>query len=245
MALSAPLRVTAPVLAVVDGIPTTTSVEVAKHFGKRHDDVLRRIRNLLEQLPADHHHNFAEMVYEVPIQGARNFAATSRQDPAYRISRDGFTLLAMGFTGKKALAFKLAYIDAFNRMESAQPLLGNPAAMQIQGDCNPAPVVADLHNAITRTAGYAVAVGLQVQMTVIDMMASGNTARQVDADLHQHRWLLSFDANGKALVTALAPDTLVLPKAELVNLMADITATSWNNMCARVDGQIKKKAANA
>ena len=37
--------------------------------------------------------------------------------PMYYLNRDGFTLLAMGFTGKKALQFKLQYIDAFNRME--------------------------------------------------------------------------------------------------------------------------------
>lgn len=230
----------APTVTLVDGIPTTTSIDIANYFSRRHDHVMGAIENLRQQLPAEQLPIFREMTYDAVVGNGARITY-----PAFRITRDGFTLLAMGFTGKKALAFKLAYIDAFNRMESAQPLLGNPAAMQIQGDCNPAPVVADLHNAITRTAGYAVAVGLQVQMTVIDMMASGNTARQVDADLHQHRWLLSFDANGKALVTALAPDTLVLPKAELVNLMADITATSWNNMCARVDGQIKKKAANA
>lgn len=108
----------APTIAVVDGKPTTLSTDVARHFGKRHDDVLRAIRNLLPQLNADHARNFAEMVIEVEITGARNFAETCRKSPAYRLTRDGFTLLAMGFTGKKALAFKLAYIDAFNKMEA-------------------------------------------------------------------------------------------------------------------------------
>lgn len=100
----------APTIAVVDGKPTTLSTDVARHFGKRHDDVLRAIRNLLPQLPDG---------------GVRNFAETPCADPqngqtysAYRLTRDGFTLLAMGFTGKKALAFKLAYIDAFNKMEA-------------------------------------------------------------------------------------------------------------------------------
>ena len=104
------IGVPAPVLAVVDGIPTTTSVDVARHFGKRHDDVLKAIRNLLPQLPDGGVRNFAETPYTDPQNG--------QQYPAYRITRDGFTLLAMGFTGKKALAFKLAYIDAFNRMEA-------------------------------------------------------------------------------------------------------------------------------
>lgn len=96
-------------LSVIDGTPTTFSSEVAQHFGKAHDDVLRKIRTLTADTPADFN--------------ARNFAAVETTDakgekrPAYRLTRDGFTLLAMGFTGKKALAFKLAYIDAFNCME--------------------------------------------------------------------------------------------------------------------------------
>ncbi|WP_448252885.1 Rha family transcriptional regulator [Ottowia oryzae] len=101
-------------LTVIDGRPTTTSLDVARHFGKRHDDVLKAVRNLLVELPEDHARNFSEMVVTIEIgSGAR------RESPAYRLTRDGFTLLAMGFTGKKALQFKLAYIAEFNRMEAA------------------------------------------------------------------------------------------------------------------------------
>lgn len=55
--------------------------------------------------------NFAEGYYTLPQTG-------TQQHPYYNLTRDGFFLLAMGFTGKKALQFKLAYIDAFNRMEA-------------------------------------------------------------------------------------------------------------------------------
>ena len=120
----------APTLAVVDGKPTTLSTDVARAFGKRHDDVLRSIRNLLPQLDAEHARNFAETHVDVEIAGARNFADTSRKSPAYRLTRDGFTLLAMGFTGKKALQFKLAYIDAFNQMEAALQAQRTPSAGQ-------------------------------------------------------------------------------------------------------------------
>lgn len=105
---------TAPILTVVDGQATTTSLDIARNFSKRHDDVLKAVRNLLPQLPAERLRNFAETFHEVP--GPNN--ATIKQ-PAYRITRDGFTLLAMGFTGKNALQFKLAYIAEFNRMEDA------------------------------------------------------------------------------------------------------------------------------
>lgn len=104
----------APELQIVDGHVTTTSTQVAQHFGKRHDTVLRAIRNMLKELDVDHARNFAEMVVDVEIG-----SGATRKDPAYRMTRDGFTLLAMGFTGKEALQWKLAYIDTFNKMEAA------------------------------------------------------------------------------------------------------------------------------
>ncbi len=97
-------------LSVIDGTPTTTSVEIARTFGKIHRDVVRAIENLMAQLPAEALRNFAH----TPLTNQQN----GETYPAYRLTRDGFTLLAMGFTGKKALAFKLAYIEAFNRMEA-------------------------------------------------------------------------------------------------------------------------------
>lgn len=102
-----------PDLQVIEGHVTTTSQQVADHFGKRHADVIRAIRNL--EIPAEfHQRNFAPMFLEVEIgRGA------TRKDPAYRITRDGFTLLAMGFTGKEAMHWKIAYLNAFNKMEAA------------------------------------------------------------------------------------------------------------------------------
>lgn len=107
--------VTTPSLAIVEGHATTTSQQIAEHFGKRHDAVLRTIRNLLVDLPEDYRlRNFVETVEsrENPSGGA------PIASPAYRITRDGFVLLAMGFTGKQALQWKVAYIEAFNQMEA-------------------------------------------------------------------------------------------------------------------------------
>ncbi|MBL8510371.1 MAG: Rha family transcriptional regulator [Betaproteobacteria bacterium] len=109
-----------PRLSVIEGVVTTTSLDIAANFGKRHDDVLKALRALINQLPADHLGNFAETVTERENPSGGN----PIQSPAYRLTRDGFTLLAMGFTGKKALEFKLAYIDAFNKMEAE--LSGRP-----------------------------------------------------------------------------------------------------------------------
>ena len=94
---------------ITDQKAVTTSRIIADAFDKRHDTVLRAIRDL--ECPGD----FV----------ARNFAGISytddnnRQKPAYEITRDGFMLVAMGFTGKKAVEFKIKFIEAFNAMEKA------------------------------------------------------------------------------------------------------------------------------
>lgn len=97
-------------VAITNGTVTTTSLNVAQTFEKQHQHVLRSIEKILAEIPED--------------WGASNFGLSSYQSqqnkkqPMYIMTRDAFTLLAMGFTGKKAMQFKLAYIDAFNRMEA-------------------------------------------------------------------------------------------------------------------------------
>jgi len=102
-----------PAVQIEGGKVVTSSVEIARVFDKRHDDVLKAIRNLLSDLSGDYLRNFAEVSIEY-----QNGKGGTQTAPAYHLTRDGFTLLAMGFNGKKALAFKLAYIDAFNKMEA-------------------------------------------------------------------------------------------------------------------------------
>jgi Rha family phage regulatory protein len=80
------------------------------YFGKSHRSVLRAIRALLSAEPNLNRHSFAHIA-TVDSRG--------RSQPSYDMDRDGFTLLAMGFTGSKALRFKIAYVQAFNQMEAA------------------------------------------------------------------------------------------------------------------------------
>lgn len=84
----------------------TTSKDVADKFDKRHADVLRAIENLATQNCVAKSY-FHSSTYE----------NRGKQYPMYYITRDGFTLLAMGFTGSDALEWKMKYINAFNRME--------------------------------------------------------------------------------------------------------------------------------
>ena len=84
----------------------TSSLQVADTFGKQHKHVLESIDKLVAENPATKS-MFATGTYD----------NRGKQYPMYYMNRDGFTLLAMGFTGDKALQFKLQYIDAFNEME--------------------------------------------------------------------------------------------------------------------------------
>ncbi|WKF77674.1 phage regulatory protein/antirepressor Ant (plasmid) [Lactiplantibacillus pentosus] len=84
----------------------TSSLQVAETFSKQHKHVLESIDKLAAENPATKS-MFATGAYE----------NRGKQYPMYYMNRDGFTLLAMGFTGDKALQFKLQYIDAFNEME--------------------------------------------------------------------------------------------------------------------------------
>ncbi|EEX48651.1 Rha family transcriptional regulator [Jonquetella anthropi] len=91
-----------------DGQAMVSSLDVARVFEKEHKDVLKAIRTL------DCSGDF----------NRRNFAPVDYQDkkgetrPAIMMTRDGFTFLAMGFTGERAAQFKEAYISAFNEMEN-------------------------------------------------------------------------------------------------------------------------------
>ncbi|ACU89013.1 Rha family transcriptional regulator [Desulfomicrobium baculatum] len=89
----------------------TTSLKVAEVFGKMHKDVLKAIQNL--DCSEDFRgRNFA--LTEIEIQAG----PVKRMSPMYLMTRDGFTFLAMGFTGARAAEFKERYIAEFNRMEA-------------------------------------------------------------------------------------------------------------------------------
>lgn len=111
-----------PVVSVTDGVVTTLSTDVAALFEKRHNDVIRSIETLTSTMSADRLRNFAQTV----VTRTNPSGGAPIQSKAYRLTRDGFTFLAMGFTGAKAQAFKWMYIDAFNRME--EQLRGNNVA---------------------------------------------------------------------------------------------------------------------
>ena len=84
----------------------TTSLVLAEVFEKKHQHVLRDIDALKDVS------NFGQMFFESDEPDSYG-----RNRRIYFMNRDGFTLIAMGYTGSKAMEFKLKYIDAFNKME--------------------------------------------------------------------------------------------------------------------------------
>lgn len=85
----------------------TNSLTVARVFDKEHSKTLRAIRDLISAEP-----KLAGLYESTTYKDEQG-----KPRPAYLMNRDGFVLLAMGFTGRKALDFKIAYIQAFNEME--------------------------------------------------------------------------------------------------------------------------------
>ncbi|WP_238331153.1 Rha family transcriptional regulator [Mannheimia haemolytica] len=87
-------------------VAMTNTLKVAEYFEKRHDNILRRLETL--ECSAEFSLlNFKESYY---------FNEQNKKQPMYLMTQDGFTLLLMGFTGKKAMQFKESYISVFNAM---------------------------------------------------------------------------------------------------------------------------------
>lgn len=121
-----------PVAFIRDGEVFASSRDVAAYFDKEHRTVLRAIDDLIAQEPSLPLRSFVQGSYSLPATG-------TQEHRCFDMTRDGFTLLAMGFTGQKALKWKLAYLAAFNVMEAElrsrsaldpAVLLSDPTAMR-------------------------------------------------------------------------------------------------------------------
>ena len=97
----------------ISRIETTvvSSLDVAETFEKNHKDVMESIRNIERAISTA---EFSALFYLDSYK-----ALNGKMNPMYFMTRDGFTLLALGYTGERAMQFKLAYIKQFNAMEKA------------------------------------------------------------------------------------------------------------------------------
>lgn len=103
-----------PVVKIINGRAMTSSIEVAKFFGKEHKNVLRRINKIKQKDPDFCRLNFelTEYLVDSPLQGtiSRHY---------YLMSRAGFSLVVLGFTGDSVFDFQIAYVKRFEEMDAA------------------------------------------------------------------------------------------------------------------------------
>lgn len=93
------------------GRPTCLSTDVARHFQKKHLHILRDIDRIRSLCPASFNESNFGLVDYVDAKGEKR--------RAFRLTRDAFSLLVMGMTGRAAIMWKLRYIEAFNALEAA------------------------------------------------------------------------------------------------------------------------------
>lgn len=135
------------ILKEENGKVLASSREVAEKFGKRHSDVIRSIKNLIEN---DSTQNcvqcFRQSIYK---------DETGKSNKMYMMNRDGFTFLVMGFTGKSANEWKWKYINAFNQMEErlkSGNQLSEEERLKLQLFSKDASEVAYAHNRLVELA---------------------------------------------------------------------------------------------
>lgn len=172
-------RASAPVVSIINNQVVTTSLEVARVFDKRHDNVLRSI----EQIVADLKNEASDSNFTESNFGLSEYTdSTGRTLPLVNLTRDGFTLLAMGFTGKRALQFKLAYIAQFNAME---------AALKRKSSVHPTPTaIANARKQLTEAVWKKG--GIQVDWAQI-MPDSEAALGLIGSVLMSSQWLVRFD----------------------------------------------------
>ncbi len=117
------------IVFIDDNRAVTTSELVAKYFNKEHKNVLRDIKNL------DCSDDFAKLNFELCYK--INDLQNGKPNPYYKITKDGFMFLCMGYTGKQASQIKETYINAFNAMYEALINQGlNMQELFNQADCD-------------------------------------------------------------------------------------------------------------
>lgn len=155
-----------PHLTVKGGEVRTTSLAVALHFDKQHKHVMRDIRNLEKLRPDWVRSNFGPVKESMSYMNSSGVMAQKETTRTghYTISSKGFQILAMGFTGEKALDWKIRYADAFEAMAT---LLSQGETRQMQHQIDDARRQAD--EAIAQVWSEAKAYVQESQDTLVEV----------------------------------------------------------------------------
>jgi len=127
----------------------TTTRSVAFYFGKRHDNVMRTLQKVIEELDDP---EFSVLNFEVTQYPDRR----GKLHPEYRLTHDGFLFLTMGFTGRKAMRWRKAFVQAFRQKEAELAAMKSLylAALD-QMHPNLRPTVEDFERGLPRSATAA------------------------------------------------------------------------------------------
>ncbi|UOK17232.1 transcriptional regulator [Bordetella phage vB_BaM-IFTN6] len=138
-ALALPTSAITGHITVIDGQATTTTQDIAEVYGKRHDDVLRIVRQRMAEVPeAWRLRNFTETVVERPNPSG----GEPIKSPVIRMTKKGFHFVVGKFTGAKAVQHQIAFADEFERMETElqnrepSPPRIDPAEQLLSGQCD-------------------------------------------------------------------------------------------------------------
>lgn len=166
----------------------TTSLQVAKNFGKEHKHVLESIKNLAAENSATKN-----------MFVAGTYVNRGKEYPMFYMNRDGFSLLAMGFTGKKALQFKLKYIDAFNQMEKQlqqqKPLsLPEQISLIAKGYDNLSADVEDIKNRMGLPSNMALAFSKKRNAKIINVLGGKKSNAYQDKNVRAKTYRALFSS---------------------------------------------------
>lgn len=166
----------------------TTSLQVAKNFEKEHKHVLESIKNLVAENSA---------TKNMFVGGT--YVNRGKEYPMFYMNRDGFSLLAMGFTGKKALQFKLKYIDAFNQMEKQlqqqKPLsLPEQISLIAKGYENLSADVEDIKNRMGLPSNMALAFSKKRNAKIINVLGGKKSNAYQDKNVRAKTYRALFSS---------------------------------------------------
>ena len=155
---------------VTDGQIVVESRKIAEHFGKEHKNVMQSVREILAAEKSATKF-YLETTYE----------NRGKEYPEYLMNRDGFSLLVMGFTGKKALEWKIKYIQAFNAMEER---LRNPKEIPDKSDAIQSKRVAIMElNSRTRAANLLLKIAERTEIPEYKAVCNAKAAEMVAGEM--------------------------------------------------------------
>ena len=205
----------------------TTSEFIAQAFGKQHKHVLEKIEQISKEIKA----SFFEPNFRLKAKQVRT-GFGFRETKSYELTKDGFMLLVMGFTGKQAMAIKIAYIEAFNAMSEAIIDLNNTVS-----DGLPAKTTADdrtgLRQAVAALVGrkgidYSTAYGMIHQRFNVGAIEDLPAEKLPEAVAYVHALTLHTGLTGEVLdAPPKAKPKLPIDGNSLADIAAMVYYGTW------------------